>query len=182
MADKPQKPLKKHAKAKHRGYTLADKIEALKMIEVNGSVNKVSKLTGISRATLTKWAEDPRINCELKVDNRKIEELVNKKFEKGEVDLLSEVYRVRLAALRKMETLINTTTRLKDVTDAFAVLSGVGAGGDIDSDPNKGQSIINNIKQSIQQRIYMVQQKSETNGKGNIEITGHTEEQEATEV
>lgn len=176
MQEKQKQPLKKHDKAKHRGYTLADKIEALKMIELNGSVNKVSKLTGISRITLTKWAEDPRINCELKVDNRKIEELVNKRLEKEEVDILTEVRRVRLAALRKMEALIATTTKLKDVTDAFAVLSGVTPGGEIDADSSKGQNIVNNIKQSIQQRIYMVQQKSETNGKGNIEVTGHTEE------
>ena len=163
-------------------YSTSDKIAALKLIEVNGSIYKTSKQTGIARPTLTKWAEDPDLACKAKVDLPKIEQLVNKRIEKTEVDILTEVHRIKIAALHRMEVLIGKSDRLKDVTDAFAVLSGVSVGDMGIQDAQKGQQIVQNIKQSIQQRIYMVQQNNERDVKRTIEINGNTEEQEATEV
>lgn len=178
MATKKE-TMKKRDPSKPTTYSLDDKIAALKMIEVNGSINKTAKLMGIHRNTIAKWAEDPKLACKVSVDVGKIETLVNKRIEKTEVDLITEVNRVKMAALRRMETLIETTTKLKDVTDAFAVLSGISIGEAGAIDPARGHQVVQNIKQSIQQRIYMVQQNTNDNGTRKIEIDGHSEEQEA---
>lgn len=175
MKKKDEKPIVR--KVRRGGtYSTSDKLAALKLIEVNGSIYKTSKETGISRPTLTKWAEDPDLACKAKVDLPRIEELVNKRIEKTEVDLITEVHRVKVAALKKMETLIESSNRLKDVTDAFAVLSSVSIGDMGIKDISAGANIVQNIKNTIQQRIYMVQQNNERDEKRTIEVNGNTEE------
>jgi transposase-like protein len=140
-------------KKKGKTFSIKEKIEALKLVELYGNMSRVARETGVTRQTLMNWQKDPQLQPQYHVSPGRIEKRVHAKIERDEARFLEEVYNVKEKALNRMEVLIEKSTSLKDVTNAFAILQQVRAGDD-PTDPRVSPNInitqnnfINKIKQ-----------------------------------
>lgn len=155
-------------------YTLHDKVEVVKMVHLGSTISLVSRETGIRRASIHEWCKDPEI---IELVTRELPEAIANEVETAIVTkglgYIETVYAVKEKALKRMEVLIGTCKSLKEVTNAFAVLSGLQEG----DDPSVKKGVVNNIHNTLVQRIINLH-NSKNDGKGTIEANGDTEEQE----
>lgn len=142
--------------ANKRRYSTEERMATLKLVELSGSIDQTAKDTGVPKHIINYWLEAELVKMKKPIDFDKIEQKINDTIEDKESQFLTKVYNAKITALNKMETLIEKSTNLREVTETFAVLSNVQIGSSINGDAKNGQQIINNVKNSIQQRIYMV--------------------------
>ena len=112
---------------KRKNYSDAEKMEILQLISRLGTINAVSKTTGVSRAALRAWASQFNFSLD---ENRTLK--VQKPSSLGtaldaqvlcnHAAFLAKAYGVKEEALAKMQHLIKISTSLKDVTGALDLL------------------------------------------------------------
>jgi transposase-like protein len=128
MAKKATKATKAKLKGRPRGrtYTVQQKAEVIKLVELYGNISRVARETGVSRPTIESWLKG--IPQSTLMDKVQLERDIEGKLALNEESFLREVYRIKGQALTRMQQLLIQTSSLRDVTQAFATLSAVGIG------------------------------------------------------
>lgn len=151
-----------------RVYSEEEKAQAIKLVELYGNVSRVSRELNISRPTLMSWLQG--IPQSTKLNKIAMEKRIEKKLEENEAQFLERARQVKENALERMNVLINQTKSLRDVTQAFSVLSSLGVG---DKDKDFPQTVHN----TFINRIYQLKdgKKSNNSDFDNAEIIDDNE-------
>ena len=129
-----------------KSYSDAEKMEILKLIERLGTINAVSKTTGVSRAALRSWAAQFNY-C---LDNHKTLRVQQPSSLSNALDaqvlcnhaaFLAKSYGVKEEALAKLQSLIKASTSLKDVTGALDLLHKITTAEGPDPTKDKAESV-----------------------------------------
>ena len=108
-------------------YSDAEKMEILQLVEKLGTLNQVSKTTGVSRAALRKWADQFNYCLDehktLRVQKPStLGNALDAQVLCNHAAFLAKAYGVKEEALAKLQHLIKHSNSLKDVTGALDLL------------------------------------------------------------
>lgn len=113
---------------KKKNYSDVEKMEILKLIERLGTINAVSKSTGVSRAALRRWADqfnyclDDHKTLRVVPQPSQLSNALDAQVLCNHAAFLAKAYGVKEEALAKMQHLIKHSNSLKDVTGALDLL------------------------------------------------------------